>query len=100
MGCVDRKLETITIHTIINYFPHRLHACYLWSPPWYFKPVWSVLKLLLDEDLRNRVHFCNDDQFFKILKENFTDDQISIGLNGKRKDILIEELIMSDLRVQ
>jgi hypothetical protein len=52
---MDMKLVVNLARTMMTLFPHNLLKYYVYNPPKLFSIFWSVLKTVLDKDLRQKV---------------------------------------------
>lgn len=48
------------VKTIERYYPETVSHFLVWNPPWIFKPIWYILKPLLDPVVRDKVVIISD----------------------------------------
>jgi len=78
----DPALLRVLIPVILNHYPYQVGRVYVAPTSGAFNVIWSVLKLLLDEDARNRFVLIDKNGLAETLKETIPDEVLPTNLGG------------------
>eukprot|EP01127_Copromyxa_protea_P021869 TRINITY_DN763_c0_g1_i1.p1 TRINITY_DN763_c0_g1~~TRINITY_DN763_c0_g1_i1.p1 ORF type:complete len:438 (-),score=135.02 TRINITY_DN763_c0_g1_i1:6-1253(-) len=82
MKNVDMKFIKHAIDVYQEYFPERLHSCYVVGLPAALLGIWSVIEKMIDSRTRERIHLLKKSEMHK-LSDEFGEEIIPACLGGK-----------------
>lgn len=80
---LDYQHIQFMINTMQNYYPESLYQALIINAPWGFSTVWNIIKLWLDKNVSNKIHFIRNS---KDLSQFIHPDFIPKKLNGNHPD--------------
>jgi hypothetical protein len=83
---VDRKLIKNGITIYQDYFPERLHTCYVYGLPNSFSSLWSMIEKLLDERTRGKVVLLKKSQHKEVFNK-YPKELLPVELGGTNETI-------------
>jgi hypothetical protein len=78
-----------TLYIDQNYYPERLHIFFIINTPWFFSPLWSLIKPFIDPVTADKIHLLgNQDEYLPILRQYIDDSNIPPEFGGNMENFV------------